>query len=436
MLHRIAVVAVLLILSIAGAIALNTIAVFIVSTVIGNKYADYLWRQFYVMGFIVFYTLYIYLDLVYILGYKNIRRKTRLPPDDALPPISIVVPAYNESKRMGRILQSILSSSYPRDKMEIIVVDDGSSDDTYVIASRYPVKVIRHKKNMGRGKAIETGVKEASYDIVVTIDADTLIDRNALKYIATAFMEQGVGGACGRLVVVGDKSVLGYGQYVEYSLGYAFTKTLRSLMGWMLIPSGAFSAYRRSLILDANVADTLAEDFDLGLHIIKKGYRLKYVSEAVAYTEIPRKLGDFIRQRVRWSVGGLQVIAKHHDMFLKRRYGIVGLFGLPFHFIIGYAVLLMEFFGLSFLATLAIVNPILNYFTSYTVLLALVLWLFILKIISIVLILPGAHYARKINKEKLYPYNLFCYWIIYYYILLYSHVKGILTYLKEGVTRW
>ncbi len=221
------------------------------------------------------------------------------------------------------------------------------------------------------------------------------------------------------------------GQWVEYVLGYSYSKLLKSLTGWMLIPSGAFSAYRRSLVADARVDDTLAEDFDLGLHVIRKGYRLYYVWDAVAYTAVPRSLDGFVRQRTRWSVGGLQVLAKHRDMLFNKRYGVVGLFGLPFHYIIGYAVMVMELFGLSFLVVLGLSGVL-----SLAKLFLITTWLVLLKLYSLTLLAPGALYARRLLGEKIGLHHLLHYWFIYYYLLLYTVVRGLIVYLRELRTGW
>ncbi len=434
------IVSILVIVSILFGYLVSSICVCIIVNILGPHAITNVSIDRLITGTILFQSIYTFLNLYYIVNIDKIfsvEKKDQLKHSpDRLPYISVIIPAYNEEDFIGKTIESVLNSCYPRSKLEVIVIDDGSTDNTYLEALRYPVKIIRHSRNMGRAEAIKTGIKYASNDIVVTIDADTVIHKYALRYLVLAFTDKAVGAVCGRLVVSRNGSILTCGQYVEYALGYAYTKTLRSHTGWMLIPSGAFSAYRKHLIEDTSISDTVAEDFDLGLHVIRKGYRLRYVREAIAYTDIPCRLSDYMRQRIRWCVGGLQVLAKHHDLFLRRKYGIVGLFGLPFHFIIGYAVLVMEFFGLSFLATLAILNPLVNYFGSYTTLLALVLWLVLLKLISIVLILPGVHYARNVDGERIGLLSILCYWLIYYYILLYAHVKGIIVYLKRGVTGW
>ncbi len=393
---------------------------------------DYLWSQFYSMGFVFFYTLYILLLLIYLYYYPRAVKPNPLVRDEELPSVSIVIPAYNEEDRIGGVIENVLSIDYPRDRLEVIVVDDGSSDKTSIVASQYPVRIVRHGVNRGRGAAVMTGIRNAKGEIVITVDADTRLEKNSVKKLASIFrVYPWIGAACGRLKTPRTGKLLVLGQWVEYLLGYSYSKLLKSLTGWMLIPSGAFSAYRRSLVAGVDVSDTLAEDFDLGLNVIRSGYRLYYAWDAVAYTDVPETLGSFLRQRTRWSIGGLQVLAKHRDMLFDRKYGVVGLFGLPFHYVIGYAVMVMEVFGLSFLAGLALLGVILQ-----VNLLTLLIWLLLLKTYSLTLLAPGWFYARRILGEKLGLIHLLFYWYVYYYLLLYSVVRGVIVYLREFTTKW
>ncbi len=414
-------------------VMLNQLVIIAVTTIFGTGYEAYLWIQYHVMGFAVFYTIYIMLILVYIYKIPSIiKLQYKILKDGDLPKITIVIPAYNEEGRIGEALEHLLSIDYPRDKLEIIVVDDGSSDNTSGIAESYGVKVIKHMKNMGRGAAVKTGILNASGELIVTIDADTKPMRDSIRKLVSYMVQnRSIGAACGRLIPHRAEGLLGIGQRVEYALGYAYTKSLKSSIGWMLIPSGAFSIYRRSLVIDAAAEETIAEDFDMGLHIIEKGYRLGYLWDATAYTEIPLTLSSYIRQRVRWNVGGLQVMAKHWYMMFNPRYNDIGLIALPFHLIIGFATMLMEIYGLFFLLLLHLtgVIPLFNFAVLAT-------WLILLKIFTMILLFPGYIYARIVLGERIGLHHLVIYWIAYYYLLLYTAVKGILTYLEYGRTGW
>lgn len=399
----------------------------------GYGYDEYLWFQFHSMGFAILYTLYILLVLTYITYYPRISEIQKIPGRYDWPRISIIIPAYNEELNLPIVLKALKRLDYPRDKMEVIVVDDGSTDDTARVAEKHGVRVVRHEKNMGRGAAVMTGIREARGEIIVVLDADTKPREDSVKHIVYKLHSvDGLGGVCGRLVPVSSGSrLLGTGQKIEYLLGYAYTKTLRSTMGLMLIPSGAFSAFKKRLVEGIDVSDTLAEDFDLGLSIIERGYRLGYVKEAVAETLAPGSLKDFVSQRVRWSAGGLQVLAKHRHLMLNPSKGIVGLLGIPIHFVLGYVVSIMEFFGYIFMTALLVTGVISSYLGA-----VLVLWLLLLKLYSIMLLIPSMIYSRRVLGSKVRAVEVTIYWFIYYYLLLYTVVKGVYVYLTKHRIGW
>ncbi len=235
----------------------------------------------------------------------------------------------------------------------------------------------------------------------------------------------------GFVPAVAGSRLLAVGQRVEYLLGFSFTKTLRSIMGWMLIPSGAFSAFKRKLVENTYVADTLAEDFDLGLTLIERGYRLGYARDAVAETLAPGSLSAFTRQRIRWSAGGLQVLAKHRKLMLNPSAGIAGLIGVPVHFIVGYVIPLMEYLGYFLIAAFLAARLI-----SLDAALILALWLLLLKLYSTLFIVPPVVFSWRILGERVGPLEVLVYWFVYYYLLLYTTVMGIYAYLSRISIAW
>ncbi len=391
---------------------------------------DFLWRSFYIMGLAFFMSLHLSLFFLYLLEPPN--TDAPLPPsDEDLPFISVIIPAYNEEKSIASTIEAVLKSGYPEDKMEVIVVDDGSTDKTAEIARRYPVRLIRNERNMGRGAAIHRGIKSARGEIVVMVDADTYLKRNALKYISSEFQNSRIGAVCGFLIPDKPTGFLGRQQKVEYLLGYAYNKHIRANTGWMLIPSGAFSAYRRELVKDLEATDTIAEDFDMGLYIHERGYNLRYVPWAQAHTDIPLTLPAYLRQRLRWSLGGLQALAKHRHMMMRGKKPSVGLWGLPYHYIMGYAVPPMELLGTAMLLVLPLFTWI-----SWVDVAWLFLWLFSIKFYSLLTLLPARRYAQKITGIKIPLWQLFEYWFAYYYLLLFTTLSGLVTYMKKGCTGW
>jgi len=387
-------------------------------------------EAFYLTGAVVVLTLHGALTAAYLAFLASPRRRGRGPRGGKLPRVTVVIPAYNEADSIGDTIRSVLASDYPRDRLEVLVVDDGSTDGTAAAAAEAGARVVRHERNMGRGAAVETGIRHARGEIVVTVDADTTVEPDAIRLLVEALASTPrAGAACGRLRPRVGGGVVGRGQRAEYAIGFAYSKLVKSLLGWMLIPCGAFSAYKRSVVAEARVADTLAEDFDLGLHVIERGLRLVYEPAAVAYTDAPKTLGQLVRQRVRWTIGGLQAMAKHHKLMANPKVGTVGLAALPLHFTIGYAAPLLEATGLAMLATLTLA-------ASPREALLLASWLAALRALSLALLAPGALYARLKLREPITFLDLAAYWLAYYYILLYAGLAGFTLYLSAPHAGW
>ncbi len=224
------------ILIVAGIIASYYLALLLNKAVIltmhlllpGYDYDEYLWFQYHSMGFAILYTLYILLVLAYTAYYPRISRIQSIPSRYDWPRISIIISAYNEEQNLPIVLEALKHVDYPRDKMEIIVVDDGNTDEMSRVAEEHGVRVVRHEKNKGRGAAVMTGIREARGEIIVVLDADTKPHRDSIKHIIYKLHgNEELGGACGRLLPVASGSrLLKIGQRIEYLLGYAYTKTL------------------------------------------------------------------------------------------------------------------------------------------------------------------------------------------------------------------
>jgi cellulose synthase/poly-beta-1,6-N-acetylglucosamine synthase-like glycosyltransferase len=232
-------------------------------------------------------------------------------------PISIVIPAYNEEKNIAGCLESALSASYPEAK-EIIVVDDGSADRTREIVSGFRNVKIVLQNHMGKVDAINAGIRAAKNEIVVVMDADTVIKKNSLVEIAKHFSDGKMGAVSG-VVTVLNRGWLGAFQNIEYiSTGLikeGFSKLFSSNFGLF----GAFSAYRKSAVekVGGFKKTTETEDIDMSLLMKKSGYNSITTTSAVGRTLAPEKMKGFLKQRSRWSKGILQTITTHKDLVVK-----------------------------------------------------------------------------------------------------------------------
>jgi poly-beta-1,6 N-acetyl-D-glucosamine synthase len=246
------------------------------------------------------------------------------------PKISIVVPAFNEAKPIKNCIKSLQSLDYPN--FEIIVVDDGSSDNTFEIASKCDYAKVFHQKNQGKPIALNNGVSRSSGEIILTVDADTELDREALRTLARRFAASSkLGAVAGNVKVKREPTILNTIQSAEYATGINLVRKGQSVLGTVMIVPGPVAALKKEAIEAVGFFsdDTFAEDFDITVKILKEGYEIEYEEASLAYTDTPKNTEDLIKQRRRWYRGMIQVLDKHKSMYFNRKYGVVGLLGIP-----------------------------------------------------------------------------------------------------------
>jgi len=251
------------------------------------------------------------------------------------PFLSVIVPAHNEEDLIERCLEALISVNYPR--LEIIVVDDGSTDKTYEKASKYAVrgliKLVRREKTSGRKAiAVNHGLKFTRGDIIVVIDADTVIGKDSLTEVIQPLLEDGVGAVAGNIRVLNEKeNFLTKLQSYEYMLAMEVGRLLQSMANLLLIVPGAFGAFRRRIVEGVGEydVDTITEDFDLTIKIHKVKQAVRFAPNAIAWTVVPATWRGWVRQRVRWAKGQIITLAKHWNLLFKARFGRVGTVGVP-----------------------------------------------------------------------------------------------------------
>src|SRR3989338_7091 len=245
-------------------------------------------------------------------------------------PISVVIPAYNEEKNIRATIESILKADYPN-KKEIIVVNDGSRDKTPEIVKEMmkkhrEIKLIKTDR-IGKGRAVNAGVKKSRNELFAILDADTEIEKNALMKLFGPFEDGKVGAVSTTLAVKRSHNPLNWYQQLDYVLSSSWRLVVDKVGGSCIVPG--FCAFRKSAFENVGGfhGDSCVEDYDICMYLKKAGYKISIVSDSVAYTKVPETLRGFFRQRVRWSRGTLQVIRKHSDMLF--RHGAVGLYSMP-----------------------------------------------------------------------------------------------------------
>ncbi|MFZ4482780.1 MAG: polysaccharide deacetylase family protein [Chthoniobacterales bacterium] len=246
--------------------------------------------------------------------------------------ISVIIPACNEEKVIGRTVQSMLDSDY-RGAMEILVVDNGSSDRTAEIVLAMTDQRVRLLRlgNRGKARALEHGVKEAQGDLLVFADADTQFARGALTHLVAPLADPAIGAVSGQARVGNLRTFLGRCQHVEYLCSFNLDRRAYAAWNCITVVPGAISAVRRTALEEAGgfSRDTLAEDTDLTLSIHRAGHRVAYAPQALAYTEAPETYRQLARQRFRWAFGTLQCVWKHRDIVFNPRFKALGWFSLP-----------------------------------------------------------------------------------------------------------
>lgn len=249
--------------------------------------------------------------------------------DASLPMITLVVPAYNEGPVIQPALRSLLLLDYPN--YEILVIDDGSSDDTYEKAlavaredHQVTIRVIT-KKNGGKADALNTGMSAARGEFILNMDGDTKLSRNTLRVCIRHFDDPRVGAVAGNVKVLNRENLLTRVQALEYVEGLAMARKAQSFMRAVNIIPGPLGMFRKSVLQQAGGYDhdTFAEDCDLTLKLLMRGWHIAYEPTAIAWVETPSRLLDLLKQRYRWTRGILQATRKHSSaLWNPRRAGI------------------------------------------------------------------------------------------------------------------
>lgn len=261
--------------------------------------------------------LIVFAFLFFVFAIFLISRFKKVSFVDFKPAISIIIPAYNEEKNIKQCLDSIKNSDYSKNKTEIIVIDDGSTDKTREIVKKYEdVKLLR-QNHLGKTEALNLGTKKAKHDFVVTIDADTIVEKEFLREIIKPFSDETIGAATGNSKVQNRNTMLGSFQNVEYHLNNLIRHSFSNVFNNGIWFFGALACYRKSVLKKIGFfkKDSLAEDVDIALEIKKGGYKVFNASSACGYTVVPKNLKELYSQRARWWVGVLQSLTKNRDMF-------------------------------------------------------------------------------------------------------------------------
>lgn len=268
-----------------------------------------------VCGF-VFLILFTFLLSIFIVFLISRFRKEQFSKNFQ-PGLSVIIPVYNEEEHVQKCLDSIKKTDYPKNKYEIIVVDDGSTDKTTQIIKSYKNVKLLKQDHLGKVDALNLGAKKAAHDFIVTVDADTIVDENFLKEIIQPFADDTVGAATGNSQVINKETMLGSFQNIEYHFNNLIRHSFSTVFKNGIWFFGALACYRKKALEEVGLfkKDTLSEDIDVSLELKRKGYRIINIASAGGSTIVPKNLKELYSQRARWWTGVLQALFKNKNMF-------------------------------------------------------------------------------------------------------------------------
>ncbi|MGC9133567.1 MAG: glycosyltransferase [Nanopusillaceae archaeon] len=394
----------------------------------------------YITPFIILIIVFVELlisiyTLLFLSYYKEEKKDIEIKE---YPKVSIVVPAYNEEKNIRETIERLINLDYPKEKLEIIIVDDGSKDRTYEIAKEYErynfVKVYK-KENGGKASALNYGIKRVSGDYIVVLDADSIPQNDSLKKMIKYFyLYPDISIVVPSVQINETKNWIEKYQYIDYVI-YNFSRIALDYMSAIFIAPGPFSVFKKEVFDKIGLFDekNITEDMEIALRAQKNKLKIKYCPESIIYTKPPDSFKKLLKQRVRWYLGFIENYSKYRDLenqYLREiGFGInITLYILlPITFSIIFYLYLYQFY--NFLLYLSLVNYDILYFIKnsfsfnidmyiYQLLSSSTLILYIFSLILLVNFFLFIKFYRKYDKSKSWK-SLILYSIIYLFFSLY-----------------
>ncbi len=301
---------------------------------------------------IILWTIYLislYFAVFWFLVFLDKKESPKRKPLGEKPFVSIVIPAYNEEKRIKPTIESILGLNYPRDKIELIVVNDGSKDRTAEIVKRiiaenpeFSIRLIS-QQNKGKGAALNNGMKNSKGEYFVCFDADSFVEPDALEIMLPYFTDEDIAAVLPIIKVSKPKNFIQKMQWFEYHINM-FYKYLLAKLDCIHVLPGPFSVYKKSILEKVNGFDenhNLTEDLEIALRLQKHGYKLIQLKSPTITTIAPDNLKALYKQRNRWYKGSVLNAVKYREMIFNKKYGDFGLFQIPMIILSGLMALVM-----------------------------------------------------------------------------------------------
>ncbi|MFA5934193.1 MAG: glycosyltransferase family 2 protein [Candidatus Paceibacterota bacterium] len=278
-----------------------------------------------------------YVQVFFLLTFFEKHRKILIRKHaiklENYPSVTIIVPCYNEETTVVKTVKSLLALEYPRNKLKIIVVDDGSKDNTWKVIQQFKkntqIEIFR-KENGGKHTAVNFALERITTDLVGGLDADSFVDSEALKRIITYFDNPETMAVAPSIMVHRPKNILQKAQKAEYDMA-VFNKKMLAFMGGIHVTPGPFSIFRKKVFDDLGPYRKAhnTEDQEIALRMQAAGYKIEHCPDAYVYTMSPNTIPQLYRQRLRWIYGFIKNAFDYRRLLFKKRYGNVALFTLP-----------------------------------------------------------------------------------------------------------
>jgi biofilm PGA synthesis N-glycosyltransferase PgaC len=334
------------------------------------------------LEFVLFWLLVIGLATILISDFTFIplalihdRLQEHYPDLKEYPLVTVIVPAYNEEQNLGKLLDTLVDQSYPN--LEILVVNDGSTDHTAQVARDYRRSGVQlldlPPPNSGKHAALNYGLTLANGGIVIVMDADGLVEHNCVTRMVAAMQNPRIAAVAGNVKVANRISLLTKVQALEYIRDINVPRRAFDLLDISIVIPGPLGAFRKEYIRDVGGydPDTVAEDFDttVKVHKARDGViaGVRNVTDAVSYTEAPERIRDLVKQRKRWYGGMTQTVIKHADRKLATHVGTYSQAAVPYLYLTLFAVPILELGMTSIGLVMAILTGFLWYIVAFIV---------------------------------------------------------------------
>lgn len=343
----------------------------------------------------MFLALYM-LSFFIILTFKNKSKIQSYPKPNTNFKITVIIPAYNEESSILETIKHVMKSDYPKNKLEVIVINDGSTDNTSKIVKsilpKYKNLRLINKENSGKARSLNQAIKQAKGELIAIVDSDSFPEPESLKKLTGFFNDEKMGAVTSYVGVRNkDKNFFAKIQSIEYLI-LGWSRKLFDFIDSVWCTNGPLSLYRKKYILEVGGFDptTVTEDIDITWNMLNHGFKTGMCLDARVTTLVPSKFKPWLKQRTRWGLGGLQALKKYRSMYFKK--GMFGAFILPF---VSFSIILSIF---TFL------------FSSYL----------ILKSLLARTLITGYSISANTSIIRLQDINLYPSVIIFYFIIIFS----------------